>query len=127
MAAVSGNGKLGKRQMKQLGTWLRAEKVRLEDELGIRQMGSCHGGSDSLDNQSYHIDLTIKQRGVKEERLAEINAALQRMDSGKYGICEECGDPIGIKRLEACPQATLCIDCKVLAENSSPAFSEAPA
>jgi RNA polymerase-binding protein DksA len=44
--------------------------------------------------------------------LAEIDAALARIDNGTYGKCERCGNPIGAERLEALPWATLCIEDK---------------
>ncbi len=44
--------------------------------------------------------------------LAEIDAALARIDEGTYGLCVRCGKPIGQERLEALPWATLCIDDK---------------
>ena len=44
--------------------------------------------------------------------LAEIDAALARIDEGTYGVCVRCGKPIGQERLEALPWATLCIDDK---------------
>jgi DnaK suppressor protein len=44
--------------------------------------------------------------------LAEIDAALRRIDEGAFGICVRCGNPVGEGRLEALPWATLCIDCK---------------
>jgi DnaK suppressor protein len=44
--------------------------------------------------------------------LAEIDAALARMDDGTFGVCQRCGNPIAPDRLEALPWATLCIDCK---------------
>jgi len=44
--------------------------------------------------------------------LAEIDAALARIDEGTYGVCVRCGEPIGRERLEALPWATLCIDDK---------------
>ena len=44
--------------------------------------------------------------------LAEIDAALARIEDGTYGVCERCGQPIGEERLEALPWATLCIDDK---------------
>lgn len=45
------------------------------------------------------------------EELAEVNAALQRMDEGSYGICAGCGRPIDVRRLEARPYSVECIDC----------------
>ena len=44
--------------------------------------------------------------------LAEIDAALERIDAGTYGTCASCGREIPPERLEALPHATLCIDCK---------------
>lgn len=44
--------------------------------------------------------------------LAEIDAALERIENRTFGICARCGNPIGSERLEALPWATLCIDCK---------------
>jgi RNA polymerase-binding protein DksA len=48
--------------------------------------------------------------------LSEIDAALQRIEDGTYGICSNCGDEIPRERLEANPWASLCIDCKRKAE-----------
>jgi DnaK suppressor protein len=42
----------------------------------------------------------------------KIQEALQRLEAGEFGICEECGEKIGIERLKARPVTTLCIDCK---------------
>ena len=44
--------------------------------------------------------------------LNKINAALEKIEQGVYGECENCGEEIGLKRLEARPVAELCIDCK---------------
>ena len=43
--------------------------------------------------------------------LGEIDAALQRIDTGRYGQCQLCGGPIGLERLEVLPMASLCIAC----------------
>jgi RNA polymerase-binding transcription factor DksA len=43
------------------------------------------------------------------EALDEVDAALERLDAGSYGVCEVCGKPIGTARLEAMPAARLCI------------------
>ena len=48
--------------------------------------------------------------------LAEIDAALARIEDGTYGACENCGRPISAERLEALPYATKCIECKRLEE-----------
>ena len=48
----------------------------------------------------------------QKKRLAQIDQALARIASGKYGICDNCGNPIAPERLEAMPHATLCINCQ---------------
>lgn len=54
------------------------------------------------------VDALVRQA---KEHLAEIEAAVERMDVGTYGTCERCGRPIGDERLEARPSARLCIEC----------------
>ncbi len=44
--------------------------------------------------------------------LDKINKALVKIDDGTFGVCEECGEEISVKRLEARPETTLCIKCK---------------
>ena len=54
------------------------------------------------------VDALVRQART---RLAELDAALARVDAGAYGTCERCGRPVGDARLEARPEARLCIDC----------------
>jgi DnaK suppressor protein len=63
-------------------------------------------------------DLDLAEAGRDMEELQQIEAALRRMDEGTYGICEECGQEIGYKRLEAQPTATRCIACQVQHEKT---------
>ncbi len=56
------------------------------------------------------VDYTIKQ--IVEEEATRIQEAIHRQEQGRYGICEECEREIPRERLEARPQATLCIDCQ---------------
>jgi RNA polymerase-binding protein DksA len=46
------------------------------------------------------------------EMLFQTERALERLDSGTYGLCENCGNPIGKARMQAFPRATLCVECK---------------
>lgn len=57
-------------------------------------------------------DLTLRMRERESRLLAKIEEALARLDMGEFGICEECGEDIGEKRLRARPVTTLCIKCK---------------
>ncbi len=60
------------------------------------------------------FELRIRDR--ERKLLSKIEEAIGRLDEGEYGICEGCGEDIGIKRLEARPVTTYCIDCKTLQE-----------
>lgn len=60
------------------------------------------------------FELRIRDR--ERKLLSKIDEAIARIDDGTYGICEDCGEEIGLKRLEARPVTTLCIDCKTLQE-----------
>lgn len=61
------------------------------------------------------FELRIRDR--ERKLLSKIEEALQRIDDSEYGYCEDCGEVIGTKRLEARPVTTLCIDCKTIQEN----------
>jgi len=58
----------------------------------------------------------LRLRGREQKLLKKIDEAISRIESGSYGVCESCGNPIGMKRLEARPVTTLCIDCKTAQE-----------
>ena len=60
------------------------------------------------------LELSLEENA--EHLLAEIEAALVRIDEGVYGTCGRCGGRIGAERLEALPWATKCIECKRLEE-----------
>ena len=74
--------------------------------------------ADPNDRASQESDMSLELRNRDRERklIKKINETVARIDSGAYGYCESCGVEIGLKRLEARPTATLCIDCKTLDE-----------
>ena len=69
---------------------------------------------DLADRASSETDRAIELRARDRQRklIAKIDAALQRIDDGTYGYCEETGEPIAIKRLEARPIATLSVEAQ---------------
>jgi DnaK suppressor protein len=69
---------------------------------------------DEIDTASSEASLSFTGRLRERERglIGKIDAALQKIKDGEYGLCEGCGEEIGIQRLEARPVAELCIDCK---------------
>jgi len=70
--------------------------------------------SDPMDRATLEFDrncmLSIQDR--ERKLIPKIREALQRIEEGSYGQCEQCGDDIGIERLNARPVTTLCIECK---------------
>lgn len=74
--------------------------------------------ADPNDRASQESDIALELRNRDRERklIKKIDEALGRINAGEYGYCDSCGVEIGLKRLEARPTATLCIDCKTLEE-----------
>ncbi|MFZ2452177.1 MAG: RNA polymerase-binding protein DksA [Methylobacter sp.] len=66
--------------------------------------------------QESEFSLELRTRDRERRLSKKIDDALKEIESGDYGYCESCGIEIGIRRLEARPTATLCIDCKTLDE-----------
>ncbi len=73
---------------------------------------------DPNDRASQESEFTLELRTRDRERrlIKKIDEALVALEADDYGYCEGCGVEIGVRRLEARPTATLCIDCKVLDE-----------
>jgi DnaK suppressor protein len=65
-----------------------------------------------LASSEYLQSFTFRLRGREKSFLDKINKALERIENQSFGVCEECGDEISVKRLEARPETTLCIRCK---------------
>jgi RNA polymerase-binding protein DksA len=66
--------------------------------------------------QESEFSMELRTRDRERKLIRKIDEALTRLKAGEYGFCESCGVEIGIRRLEARPTATLCIDCKTLDE-----------
>ena len=109
------------------------EKARLEHDIYERTEGDeatqtvdpvteiSGPGVEGADDADALSDNERNQGIVEAERdtLAQVNAALQRLDEGKYGICARCGKIIPPRRLEAIPYATLCVEDQELAEREA--------
>ncbi|MGE0875637.1 MAG: RNA polymerase-binding protein DksA [Burkholderiales bacterium] len=74
--------------------------------------------ADPNDRASQESDMALELRNRDRERklIKKIDETIARIDANEYGYCDSCGIEIGLKRLEARPTATLCIDCKTLDE-----------
>ena len=94
---------------------LRGELAETESDLAeLMRDGSDGAGSDQADigantlTRDHEMSLADNWR----EMLQQVEHAMDRMDNGTYGVCEQCGNPIGKQRLMAFPRATLCLSCK---------------
>ena len=74
--------------------------------------------ADPNDRASQESDMALELRNRDRERklIKKIDQTIRKINEGDYGYCEACGVEIGLKRLQARPTATLCIDCKTLEE-----------
>ena len=109
---------LNKDFLDKIQTLLSQEKSRLESE--IRILGGTEatypetGGNSDDDNAAeiteYADEISLLDRLQVE--LRDTNKALDALKKGKYGLCKYCGKDIDIKRLEARPTSSSCIDCK---------------
>ncbi len=82
----------------------------LEDELGEIGSGGVDNHPGDTAGAAYDRELDIGLEEGAQQTIEEIDAALQRIDDGSYGVCEACGKPIGDDRLRAIPWTRLCID-----------------
>ena len=84
----------------------------LEEVTGELVSGSAdqHMADTATETVDREIDYTLE--ATDGRLLADIDAALRRIEAGTYGICVNCGAQIAPERLEAVPWATLCIECK---------------
>jgi RNA polymerase-binding protein DksA len=82
----------------------------LRDDAGEETAYDNHLGDTATETYDRELDYSLEENS--EHFLAEIDAALARIEEGTYGICTNCGKQIPEERLEARPWATLCIECQ---------------
>lgn len=66
--------------------------------------------------QEEEFSLELRTRDRERKLIKKIGSTIDRIEKDDYGFCDSCGVEIGVRRLEARPTASLCIDCKTLAE-----------
>jgi DnaK suppressor protein len=94
------------------------EMLLNEAELALNELPGQTIFPDLGDQATAETDrnFMLRLRGREQRLLKKIDQALERVESGIFGICEDCGNEINIQRLEARPVTTMCIDCKTLQE-----------
>lgn len=101
---------------------LQAERERLAQELGDLAVptalsgefkdGSPFGKGEEGAAEVSEFEKRLALRRRLQDVLGDIERALGKLEKGTYGLCDLCGQPIGAERLEALPQATVCMACK---------------
>ncbi|MBQ1095720.1 TraR/DksA family transcriptional regulator [Streptomyces sp. b94] len=101
---------------------LQSEADRLRTEIdsserslqGMMRDSGDGAGDDEADTGSKNItrEHELALAATAREVLTQTERALERLDAGTYGLCENCGNPIGKARMQAFPRATLCVECK---------------
>ncbi len=92
----------------------RIQELRSEAGKTVEDMEVDETFPDPTDRASMESNRNsvLRIRDRERKLIFKIEEALRRLDNGEYGICEECGEKIGIERLKARPVTTLCIECK---------------
>ena len=93
---------------------LEARQAELEDLLRDRGVIAVNSSADMLDQiqNTLERDMAIGNLERGSTRLREVQGALQRLDRGTFGICLDCAEEIGGKRLVAVPWTTSCLTCR---------------
>ena len=109
---------LDKRTLQRFRKMLLSEREQIIG--GVRQMeeSSKEMGQDGIQDigdeaaniYNRHVLLTLNEN--ERMKLKEVDEALDRIENGTFGTCEECGEAIGLRRLEAKPVAKFCVPCK---------------
>ncbi|MFC1872122.1 TraR/DksA family transcriptional regulator [Chloroflexota bacterium] len=111
------------KQYEALKQRLETEKARLAAELDQfqedsnsdeRREGSPFGKREEEATETLELEKRLALETRNRTQIAGIDHALEKFQNGTYGKCDNCGKPIAPARLEALPQASLCMDCKAL-------------
>lgn len=94
---------------KTLGEGIQLDAAELPDDM-------------DLASSEYLQYFNLRLRGREKTYLEKIERALARIEDGTFGLCDECGEPIGIERLRVRPEATLCTRCKEAQEREEQQF-----
>lgn len=118
---IEGQEYMNEVQLKHFETILKNWKNQLMHEVDrtvLHMQDDAANFPDPNDRATQESEFSLELRTRDRERrlIKKIDEALKEIESGGYGFCVSCGIEIGVRRLEARPTATLCIDCKTLDE-----------
>ena len=112
---------MGEEQLQHFKNLLTAWKTELMEEVDrtvSHMQDEASNFPDPADRASQEEEFSLELRTRDRERklIKKIDKTIEHIDADDYGFCDSCGVEIGIRRLEARPTATQCVDCKTLAE-----------
>lgn len=81
-------------------------------EAGETREGSPFGKREEEASEAFELEKRLALEEKLNATLANIDHAMEKWEAGTYGLCDSCGQPIEQDRLEALPQASLCLSCK---------------
>ena len=119
-------------QQSQLAQLLQAQVdallAKAREGLELSMSRERDGGRDSLDESTEEelLSTELRLRDREKRLLEKIRSAQARLEDGEINECEDCGEPIGFKRLLARPVTTLCIACKEVREEREVASGDGP-
>lgn len=109
-------------ELTELYKQLKKEQIRLKSELqrlkaeeksaDEQREGSPFGKREEGATETFELEKRMALGKKLSDALAEVEHAIKKYEAGVYNICDICGQPIEMARLEALPQASLCIKCK---------------
>lgn len=82
--------------------------------VGEMKEGSPYGKKEEGASEAFELEKRLALEKRLMVTLAEVEHALRKFEKGTYGVCDMCGQPVEIARLEVLPQANLCLNCKAL-------------
>lgn len=103
-------------------TEIRNQLIQMRDEL-LKEVSDSYEtcrelGQDGvpdigdMSTIAYNRDVLFNLSETQQQKIRDIDAALDRMDQGEYGVCMECGEEISPRRMEVRPFSRYCIECK---------------
>lgn len=107
--------RLGEREA-ALRAEVRAHRERLLEADAADHNTFIAGSEGAIADANDALD--IAQLAHAQHALDLVVQALLRLDAGRYGPCQRCGEPIGADRLRACPEARLCMSCQLVVDRS---------
>ncbi len=121
---------LTKAQFDQFRQLLHEKRIRLIEQakktLNTEMVLAPEDRFDEVDQASseYMQAFSFRLRGRERFLMDKIELALKKIDDGEFGTCEECEEPISLKRLQARPEAPLCIQCKEAQEKEEAVYAD---